>query len=165
MSRTTQTTIRNADAVAREAIAIYLGDISSLPRAVKNRIFEVYGAFFTAYINIGRIKGISENEALENVAEMDEDLINYMQHFFSDYQDIYRGFIDLNRHAKALMQIDGIKHPKQFDEHVSNLLAGRNLFSDEHVFNQLHVNPRTDEQQQSDENPSQALSEVGKDDP
>jgi len=68
---------------------------------------------------------------------MDVDLIHYMQHFFSDYQDIYRGFIDLNRHAKELMQIDGIRHPKQFSEQVSNLLAGRKLFNDEHVFNQL----------------------------
>lgn len=135
-------------------IALYLGDISSLPGAVKNRIFEVYGTFFAAYINIGRIKGISENEALENMPEMDEDLINYMQHFFSDYQDLYRGFMDLNRLVKELIQIDSIKHPKQFNEQVDNLLAGRNLFNDEHVFNQLRLNLQTDEQQESEENPS-----------
>jgi len=137
MSRATQTTLRKIDSIVTAAIALYLGDISSLPRAVKNKIFEVYRTFFTAYINIGRIKGISENETLENIAEMDEDLINYMQHFFSDYQDLYRGFMDLNRYAKELMQIDSIKHPEQFNEIVDNLLAGRNLFNDEHVFNQL----------------------------
>jgi len=137
MSRATQTTIKNIDSIVRGAIAVYLGDISSLPRAVEDRIFEVYRAFCTAYLNIGRVKGISENEVLDKITEMDVDLIHYMQQFFSDYQDIYRGFIDLNRHAKELMQIDGIRHPKQFSEQVSNLLAGRKLFNDEHVFNQL----------------------------
>jgi hypothetical protein len=150
MSRAARTTISKIDSIVTAAIALYLGDISSLPHAVTNRILEVYGAFFTAYLNIGRVKGISENEVLEKIAEMDEDLINYMQHFFSDYQDIYRGFIDLNRHAKELMQIDGIRHPNQFNEQVNNLLAGRKLFNDEHVFNQLHLNLQTDEQQESD---------------
>ena len=150
MSRATQTTLKNIESIVRAAIAIYLGDISSLPRAVKNRIFEVYRAFFMAYLNIGRVKGISENDVLDKITEMDEDLIHYMQHFFSDYQDIYRGFIDLNRNAKELMQIDSIIHVKQFNEQVDNLLAGRKLFTDEHVFNQLHVNLQMDEQQESD---------------
>jgi hypothetical protein len=57
---------------------------------------------------------------------------------------------DFNRHAKELMQINGTKHPKQFNEQVDNLLAGRKLFTDEHVFNQLHVNLQMDEQQESD---------------
>ena len=154
MSRATQKNLRNIDSIVTAAIELYLGDISLIPRAVKNRIFEVYQAFFAAYLNIGRIKGISENEALENIAEMDEDLINYMRHFFSDYQDLYRGFMDLNRHAKELMQIDSIKHPRQFNEQVDNLLSGRNLFNDDHVFNQLRLYLQTDEQQESDENPS-----------
>ena len=150
MCRATRTTIKNIDSIVTAAIALYLGDVSSLPRAAKNSIFEVYRAFFTAYLNIGRVKGISENEVLEKIAEMDEDLVNYMQHFFSDYQDIYRGFIDLNRNAKELMQIDGIRHPKQFNEQVVNLLAGRKLFNGKHVFNQLHLNLQTDKQQESD---------------
>ena len=79
-----------------------------------------------AYLNIGRVKGISENEVLDKITEMDEDLIHYMQHFFSDYQDIYRGFIDLNRNAKELMQIDSIIHAKQFNEQADNLLAAEN---------------------------------------
>ena len=154
MSKAVQTTTRNIDAIVTEAIAAYLEDISSLPRTVQRRIIDVYRDFFTAYINIGRVKGISENDVLEKMTEMDEDLINYMRHFFSDYQDLFRGFMDLNRHAKELMQIDSIKYPKQFNEQVDNLLAGRNLFNDEHVFNQLRLNLQTDERQGSEESPS-----------
>lgn len=154
MSRAAQNKLETIDSIVTASIAVYLGDISSLPRSLKNRIIEVYRAFFTAYINMGRLKGISENEVLEKIPEMDEDLINYMRHFFSDYQDLYRGFMDLNRHAKELMQIDSIKHPRQFNEQVDNLLSGRNLFNDDHVFNQLRLNLQTDEQQESDENPS-----------
>ena len=113
MSRPTQTTSKNVDPIVMVAIAEHLGDISSLPKGVKTRIVETYKAFFTAYLNIGRIKGISENEVMDEIAELDQDLIDYMQHFFSDYQDLYHGFINLNRHAKELLQIDRIRHPKK----------------------------------------------------
>jgi hypothetical protein len=82
--------------------------------------------------------------------DMDEDLINYMRHFFSDYQDLFRSFSDVNHHAKALMQIDGIRHPKKFNERADQLLAGRNPFNDNSVFNQLRSNLQADEQQKSD---------------
>jgi hypothetical protein len=150
MSEAAQTTTRNIDAIVTEAISAYLGDISSLPRTVQSRIVDVYRDFFTAYVNIGRVKGISENDILEKMTEMDEDLINYMRHFFSDYQDLFRGFSDVNRHAKALMQIDGIRHPKKFNERADQLLAGRNPFNDDSVFNQLRLNLQADEQQKSD---------------
>ena len=140
MSKAAQTTTRNIDAIVTEAIAAYLGDISSLPRTVQRRIIDVYRDFFAAYVDIGRVKGISENETLENIAEMDEDLINYMQHFFSDYQDLYRSFLGLNRHAKELLLINLIMHPNKFDEKVDDLIAGRKHFYEDFVFNLVSSN-------------------------
>ena len=140
MSRPTQTTTKNVDSIAKQAIAEYLGDISSFPSTVRYKIIEVYQEFFTAYLNIGRIKGISENEAMDKIAELDQDLIDYMQHFFSDYQDLYRSFVGLNRHAKELLLINRIRHPKKFDEKVDDLIAGRKQFNDDFVFNQLRSN-------------------------
>ena len=130
----------NVDSIVKEAIAEYLGDISSFPSTVRYKIIEVYQEFFTAYLNLGRIKGISKNEAMEKIAELDQDLIDYMQHFFSDYQDLYRSFVGLNRHAKELLLINRIRHPKKFDEKVDDLIAGRKQFNDDFVFNQLRSN-------------------------
>jgi len=140
MSRPTQTTTKNVDSIVKQAIAEYLGDISSFPSTVRYKIIEVYQEFFTAYLNLGRIKGISENEAMHKIAELDQDLIDYMQHFFSDYQDLYRSFVGLNRHAKELLLINRIRHPKKYDEKVDDLIAGRKQFNDDFVFNQLRSN-------------------------
>jgi len=140
MSRPTQTTTKNVDSIVKQAIAEYLGDISSFPSTVRYKIIEVYQEFFTAYLNLGRIKGISENEAMDKIAELDQDLIDYMQHFFSDYQDLYRSFVGLNRHAKELLLINRIRHPKKYDEKVDDLIAGRKQFNDDFVFNQLRSN-------------------------
>jgi hypothetical protein len=140
MPRSTLETIKNIDPIVMAAISEHLGDISYLPNGIKTRIDETYKAFFTAYLNIGRIEGISENEAIDKIASLDQDLIDYMQHFFSDYQDLYHDFINLNRHAKELLQIDRIRHPKKFDEKVDDLIAGRKQFNDDFVFNQLRSN-------------------------
>ena len=67
-----------------------------------------------------------------------------------DYQDLYRSFIGLNRHAKELLQINRIMHPKKFDEKVEDLIAGRKQFNDDFVFNQLRSNYHLSERQVKD---------------
>jgi len=146
-----KTTKKQIDSIVMEAVAEHLGNISSLPSAVRYRIVEIYRDFFMAYLNIGRVKGISEDEVMEKLADLDQDLIDYMQHFFSDYQDLYRSFMVLNRHAKELLQVDRVMHPKRFEEKVGDLMAGRKQFSDDFVFNQLRPNQHLDERRAKDE--------------
>ncbi len=137
MSQPIRATKKNIDPIVTAAIDAHLGGISSLPSDAKSKIIEVYRTFFTAYLYIGRVKGFSEDQILDHISDLDQDLIEYMQHFFSDYQDLYRSFINLNRLARELLQIDSIKYPKQFDDQVKALISGEKQFSDALVFDQL----------------------------
>ena len=147
MSQAIRTVIKDIDPIVTAAIDAYLGDISSLPRAVKIRIVEVYQVFFAAYLNIGRLKGVSGDHVLDNISALDQDLLDYMQHFFSDYQDLYHSFFGLNRLARELLKIDGAKYPKKFHEQIDALLAGQKESRDELVFKQLWSNQETDKKQ------------------
>jgi len=140
----TEPITHDIDSIVAKAIEAYVGDVSSLPRPARTRIFEVYQTFFKAYLNIGKIKGISKQEVVEKIVELDQELIDYMQHFFSDYQPIYRSFISLNRLARELLELDGTKYPQRYKEKVDALISGQKQFRDELVFNQLHSNHETD---------------------
>ena len=133
MSQAIRTVIKDIDPIVTAAIDAYLGDISSLPRAVKIRIVEVYQAFFAAYLNIGRLKGVAGDHVLDNISALD--------------QDLYHSFFGLNRLARELLKTDGAKYPKKFHEQIDALLAGQKESRDELVFKQLWSNQETDKKQ------------------
>jgi len=151
MTQTPQAKIDPIDRIVQVAIASYLGDITHLPSAVRSKIIDVYRKFFEAYLNIGRNKGISSQSVVDQIMDLDQDLLAYMQHFFSDYQVIYSSFVNLNRLARELLQIDRATHPKKFEEQVDALMAGRKQFTDELIFSELHLNRETDEQHGQDQ--------------
>lgn len=110
------------DAIVVNAIAFRLGNIDSLPEIARSKIGSVYRAFYIAYLDIAKLKGVPSD--VLRYADLDLEIIEYMQHFFSDYQHLYREFIALNYYARTLMEIDRHRNPESFKEGLNTLVAG-----------------------------------------
>jgi hypothetical protein len=131
------------DSMVSAAIACHLGDIGTLPEAVRTRIRSVYQPFFTAYAKISRLK--EPRQAPEtDPAALDPDVLAYMRHFFSDYQHIFRRFRDLNRRAQALLQIDREKYPEEFRRRSEALLDDSGRPGDSAILEEILTPPRED---------------------
>jgi hypothetical protein len=115
----------NLTAVISDCIARWLGDISTLPEAARERIWQSYEHFIPAYLDVFRLRQPAPAPAAEacRLPEIDTEIIDYMQHFFSDYQHLWRDFNAVNRKAKALLQIDRERFPDQFEQLLSRLVC------------------------------------------
>jgi hypothetical protein len=60
-----------------------------------------------------------------------------MQHFFSDYQDLYHDFMGLNRHCRELMRVDPKADPQAYDHQLQILLSGTDRSSDDSILSAL----------------------------
>jgi hypothetical protein len=109
--------------IVTEAIASILGDVSELPEAARARIRDIYTAFFSAYLDIARLKGFQRFAALRDPRKLDPEIVEYMRHFFSDYQHIYREFNELNRRVVALLEMDRERFPARFRQQAEQLVA------------------------------------------
>jgi hypothetical protein len=107
------------------AIDYHLGNITNLPESAQIKIHNIYKVFYSAYLNIAKLKGLPEHTATDDLIELDGELIEYMRHFFSDYQIIYREFVSLNRQVRELMQIDQQHNPQRFEEGLNTLVTGK----------------------------------------
>jgi hypothetical protein len=115
----------NIGTIIPAAIDFHLGNITNLPESAQVKIRNSYKVFYSAYLNIAKLKGLPENTATDDLIELDDELIEYMRHFFSDYQPIYREFVSLNRQVRELMQIDQQHNPQRFKERLNTLVTGK----------------------------------------
>jgi hypothetical protein len=129
------------DSVVSEAIAFRLGDISGLPEIAKAKIKSVYQTFFSAYLEIFRLKRSDKGVESPDLENLDADVLAYMRHFFSDYQHIYRQFDALNWRMQAIQRIDQKKFPQEFQAHIKDLISDTRHFDDESVLNEIKEIP------------------------
>ena len=135
---------RGIHAFGSEAITSHLGDISALPEAVQSKIQSVYHAFFTAYLGICQLKRPQMTVEREDVNDLDPEVLDCMQHCFSDYQHLFRQFEVLNRRVRALLHIDGGRFPFEFQACVDDLLSDRPVFPSESILEEiLETSPST----------------------
>lgn len=129
----------DTEAVVNDAIKARLGDIDGLPDAARQKIHQVYQAFYDAYLKIADLKKASANSDTErtDAAGFDPDVIEYMQHFFSDYQNIYREFKSTNRHARALIQTDQNEDADSFENQLNALISGKSHFAEASVMDEI----------------------------
>jgi len=128
---------KSIQAVVSEAITHHLGDISALPEAVQSKIQSVYHAFFTAYLGICQLKRPQMTVEREDVNDLDPEVLDCMQHCFSDYQHLFRQFEVLNRRVRALLPIDGARFPFEFQAYVDDLLSDRPVFPSESILEEI----------------------------
>ena len=128
---------RGIHAFGSEAITSHLGDISALPEAVQSKVQSVYHAFFTAYLGICRLKRPQMTVEREVVNDLDPEVLDCMQHCFSDYQHLFRQFEVLNRRVRALLPIDGERFPFEFQACVDDLLSDRPVFPSESILEEI----------------------------
>ena len=120
MSKTTPD--RRIQRFCEAIIAKRLGDISNLPNRLVKHVFQVYGDFIAAYLNVLRQK---EGKALDWFPEslsIDPALGDEMRHFFSDYQHITKDFLTLNKRIDELQKIDKDKQPNLYAHMVASIL-------------------------------------------
>jgi hypothetical protein len=128
---------KSIHAVASEAITSHLGDIGALPEAVQSKVQSVYHAFFTAYLGICQLKRPPMTVEREDVNDPDPEVLDYMQHCFSDYQHLFRQFEVLNRRVRALLPIDRERLPFEFQAYVEDLLSDRPVFPSESILEEI----------------------------
>ena len=116
---------KSIHAVVSETITSRLGDIGALPKAVQSKVESVYHAFFTSYLGICRLKSPQTTVERVDVNDLDPEVLDCMQHCFSDYQHLFRQFEVLNRRVVALLPIDGENFPFEFQAYVGDLLSDR----------------------------------------
>lgn len=120
-----------------EAITSHLGDISALPQAVQSKVQSVYHVFFTAYLGICQLKRPQMTVEREVVNDLDSEVLDCMQHCFSDYQHLFRQFEALNGRVRALLPIDVEKFPFEFQAYVDDLLSDRPVFPSESILEEI----------------------------
>ena len=129
--------IISIDALVSEAITSHLGDISALPQAVRSKVQSVYHAFFTVYLGICWLKRPQLAVEREVVNDLDPEVLDGMQHCFSDYQHLFRQFEVLNRRVRALLAIDGERFPFEFQACVDDLLSDLPVFPSESILEEI----------------------------
>ena len=124
---------KSIHALVSEAITSHLGDISAMPQAVQFTVQSVYHAFFTAYLRICQLKRPQMTVEREVVNDLDPEVLDCMQHCFSDYQHLFRQFEALNGRVRALLPIDVERFPFEFQAYVDDLLSDRPVFPSESI--------------------------------
>jgi Lhr-like helicase len=104
-------------------IAKRLGDISTLPNTLVKHIFQVYGDFIGAYLNVLRQKEGKPPDWFPEALSIDPALGDEMRHFFSDYQHITKAFLTLNKQMDELRKIDKDKQPNLYEHTVASILS------------------------------------------
>lgn len=127
----------NIQAIVSEALASHLGDLRSLPEAVQSKIQSTYHAFFTAYLGICQLKRPQVIFKREDLNDLDPEVLDCMQHCFSDYQHLFRQFEALNHRARTLLAIDGERYPDEFRVYVDELLSDNPVLPSESILEQI----------------------------
>jgi len=104
-------------------IAKRLGDISSLPNRLIEHVFNVYGDFIAAYLDVLRQKEGKPRDWFPESLTIDPALGDEMRHFFSDYQHITKDFLTLNKRMDELRKIDRDKQPNLYAHMVTRILS------------------------------------------
>jgi hypothetical protein len=120
-----------------EAITSHLGDISVLPQTVQSKVESVYHAFFTSYLGICQQKRPQMTVERVDVNDLDPEVLDCMQHCFSDYQHLFRQFEVLNRRVRALLPIDRERFPFEFETCVDDLLSDHPVFPSESILEEI----------------------------
>ena len=120
MSKTTPD--RRIQRFCEAIIAKRLGDTSTLPNRLVKHVFQVYGDFIAAYLNVLRQKEGKPREWFPESLSIDPALGDEMRHFFSDYQHIAKAFLTLNKQMDELRKIDKDKQPNLYEHTVDSIL-------------------------------------------
>jgi hypothetical protein len=126
-----------SDEFLSNAIDYHIGDIRNIPAIAQGEIRRVYQDFFSAYHKIAMQMPMRKNVDILKDYRLNPKVIEYMRHFFSDYQVLYREFSLLNRNAGALLKIDRDADPAGFWEQLELLLAGKINLAENEVLNEL----------------------------
>jgi hypothetical protein len=114
---------RRIQRLCEAIIAKRLGDISILPNRLVKHVFQVYGDFIAAYLNVLRQKEGKPADWFPESLSIDPALGDDMRHFFSDYQHIARAFLALNKQMDDLRKIDKDKQPNLYEDTVDSILS------------------------------------------
>ena len=117
--------LESSDEFLSNAIDYHIGDIRNIPEIAQGEIRRVYQYFFSAYHKIAIQMPMHKNIDILKDYGLNPKVIEYMRHFFSDYQVLYREFTLLNRNAGALLKIDWDSDPARFQEQLDLLLTGK----------------------------------------
>ena len=104
-------------------IAERVGDISTLPNKLVKHVFQVYGDFIAAYLNLLRQKEGKPQDWFPESLLIDPALVDEMRHFFSDYQHITKAFLNLNKKMDELHEIHKYKQPNLYEHAVASILG------------------------------------------
>ena len=104
-------------------VAKRLGDISTLPNKLIKHVFQVYGDFIAAYLNVLRQREGKPRDWFPESLSIDPALVDEMRHFFSDYQHITKAFLSLNKQVDELREIDKDKQPNLYEHLVASILS------------------------------------------
>ena len=116
-------TDRQIQRLCEAIIAKRLGDISTLPNTFVKHIFQVYGDFIGAYLNVLRQKEGKPPDWFPEALSIDPALGDEMRHFFSDYQHIAKAFLTLNKQMDELRKIDKDKQPNLYEHTLAGTLT------------------------------------------
>ena len=133
----TASTKDEASVLACKAIEHFIGDTSKLPGDAQADIFRIYNAFFRAYRAVADQKPQFKKTQARDGFKLDEEILEYMQHFFSDYQKLYRRFKTINRHASMLMQIDPSKDPQRYSDQLQKLKGVSSVWRGDQLMDEL----------------------------
>ena len=100
-----------------------LGPLEDLPRAVQERVREVYREFMKAYVEIVRIKDNRARDWLPESIRIDPEITEDMRHFFSDYQHITNEFLRIEAKIDNLKAIDRNRNPGRYEAQVDLILS------------------------------------------
>ena len=115
-------TDRRIQRLCEAIIAKRLGDISTLPNKLVKHVFQVYGDFIAAYLNVLRQKEGKPRDWFPESLSIDPALGDEMRHFFSDYQHMAKAFLTLNQQIDELRKIDKDKQPNLYEHTVASIL-------------------------------------------
>ncbi|MGD9043706.1 MAG: hypothetical protein PVG06_08335 [Desulfobacterales bacterium] len=115
-------TDRRIQRLCEAIIAQRLGEISTFPNKLVQHVFQVYGDFIAAYLNVLRQKEGKPRDWFPESLSIDPALGDEMRHFFSDYQHIAKAFLTLNQQIDELRKIDKDKQPNLYAHTVAGIL-------------------------------------------
>jgi len=110
------------DELCRKAIRQRLGDISDLPEDLVVHVLRVYRQFVTCYLNILRQRQKQPADWMPESLYIDDELVDGMRHFFSDYQHITRKFYTLDPKIRRLQQFDKSSQPNLYRHTIDDIL-------------------------------------------
>lgn len=133
------------DNFLKKAIDHHIGDIQNLPAPAQAKIRRVYREFFSAYHKIAMQAQMHTNTDNLEDYRLDPEIVEYMQHFFSDYQGLYHDFTLLNTNTEALLAIDRDVDPAGFRERLDLLMAGKMDLTERKTLTALMGDENTEE--------------------